>query len=311
MEIISNSSLWVEKYRPKTVKDLILPDHIKTFLAKIVETKEIPNLLFFSSAGRGKTSTAFAIVNDIDADVLYINASIENSIDTVRYKVQQFAMTSSFSDGKKVVILDEMDRMVNAQDALKALIEQTEANCRFIITTNNLAKIIDPIKSRTQLIDFNFTSKESTNLMLQYFKRVCWILEQENIEYDKKTLAEFVKKSYPDFRKTLNELQKYIQMHGSVDENIFKLSDDTNMSSLIGEMKAKKFNSVRKIATEIDPSSFYGLFYKEIDNLLDDKCKPAIIMILAESAYKASLSVNQELELVSCLIQIMRDANWR
>jgi DNA polymerase III delta prime subunit len=311
MEVIGKSSLWVEKYRPKTVKDLILPAPIKTFLAKIVESKEVPNLLFFSSAGRGKTSTAFAITNDLDADVLYINASIENSIDTVRFKVQQFAMTSSFSDGKKVVILDEMDRMLNAQDALKALIEQCEANCRFIITTNNLSKIIDPIKSRTQLIDFNFSSKETKELVIAYFKRVCWILEQEKIVFDKATLAEFVKKAYPDFRKTLSELQKFVQMHGSVDEKIFSSLDDSTFNSLVEELRNRKFNAVRKLATEIDPDTFYGQLYSEMDKLLEDKCKPDAIVALADSAYRSSLTVNKELELASCLVGLMRICIWK
>lgn len=311
MEFVGNSSLWVEKYRPKTVKDLILPESVKIYFEKIVSEKEIPNILLAGRAGLGKTSIAMAMCNVLEADKLYINASIENSIDTVRYKVQQFAMTSSFSDGKKIVILDELDRMQAGQDALKALIEQTESNCRFIIITNNLSKIIEPIKSRTHYIDFNWPKKDQKELMIAYFKRICWILTQEKIEYNKKVLAEYVQKMYPDFRKTLNELQKFVQMHGEVTDKIFSSMDDGQINLLTTELKNKKFNNVRKIATELDPDSFYGTFYHEIDNLLEDKCKPDIIMLLAQYAYESSLSVNKEITLVACLVQIMRNSIWK
>lgn len=311
MEFVGNSSLWVEKYRPKTVKDLILPESVKSYFEKIVAEKEIPNILLAGRAGLGKTSIAMAMCNVLGADKLYINASIENSIDTVRYKVQQFAMTSSFSDGKKIVILDELDRMQAGQDALKALIEQTESNCRFIIITNNLSKIIEPIKSRTHYIDFNWPKKDQKELMIAYFKRICWILSQENIEFNKKVLAEYVQKMYPDFRKTLNELQKFVQMHGEVTDKIFSSMDDGQFSSLTTELKNKKFNNVRKIATDIDPDSFYGTFYQEIDSLLEDKCKPDIVMLLAQYAYESALSVNKEITLVACLVQIMRNSIWK
>ena len=311
MEFIGNSSLWVEKYRPKTVKDLILPESVKIYFEKIVSEKEIPNILLAGRAGLGKTSIAMAMCNVLEADKLYINASIENSIDTVRYKVQQFAMTSSFSDGKKIVILDELDRMQAGQDALKALIEQTESNCRFIIITNNLSKIIEPIKSRTHYIDFNWPKKDQKELMVNYFKRICWILDEEKINYNKKVLAEYVQKMYPDFRKTLNELQKFVQMHGEVTDKIFSSMDDGQFNSLTTELKNKKFNNVRKIATELDPDSFYGTFYHEIDNLLEDSSKPDAILILGQYAYESALSVNKEITLVSCLVQLMRNLKWK
>jgi DNA polymerase III delta prime subunit len=311
MELIGNSSLWVEKYRPQTVKDLILPETVKNYFFKLVEEQEIPNILLAGRAGLGKTSIAFALCNVLKADKLYINASIENSIDVVRYKVQQFAMTSSFSDGKKIVILDELDRMQAGQDALKALIEQTESNCRFIIITNNLAKIIEPIKSRTHYIDFNWQKKEQQALMLSYFKRICWILDQENVKYDKKVLAEYVQKMYPDFRKTLNELQKFVQMQGEVSDKIFNSMDDSQFNSLTTELKNKKFNNVRKIATDLDPDQFYMTFYREIDLLLVDSCKADIILLLAQYSYESALTVNKEITLTAALVQIMRTAIWK
>ena len=312
MEIVGSSSLYVEKYRPRCINDLILPETTKAFLKQITADKEIPNMILSGTAGKGKTSAAYAICNDIDADVLYINASLETGVDTLRYKVMQFATTSSFSDGKKIVILDEFDRTSpQGQDASKGLIEQCEANCRFIITTNNFGKIIDPIKSRCQHIDFNFGQKETKNLVVAYFKRICWILDQEKVKYDKAVMAEFVQKLYPDFRKILNELQKFVKMHGSISADIFSTMDETIMGSLVTELKNKKFNAVRKIATDMDPDTFYGEFYSQIDHLLEPKCLPNIILTLGKYAYESSLTINKELTLVSCLIELMRDAQWK
>lgn len=312
MEKIGTSSLYCEKYRPQTINDLIIPENLKKLFLQFVEDQDIPNLLFASSAGRGKTSTAFALCTDIDCDMLYINGSVENSIDTLRYKVTQFAMTGSFRDGKKVVIIDECERLSpQAQDGMKALIEQTEANCRFILTTNNISRIIDPIKSRCQLVDFNFSQKETKNLVIAYFKRVCWILDNEKIEFDKKVLAEFVQQIYPDFRRTLNELQKFIKMYGKVNEEIFNCLDGVQFASLVNEMKSKKFSNIRKIVANMDADSFYGNFYAEIDTLLQDECKPTVIMVLGRYAYETSLSVNKEVSLAACIVELLRECKWR
>lgn len=312
MEKIGSSSLWVEKYRPKTIKDLILPDNIKSLFEKFVKDGDIPNLIFTGSAGRGKTSTAYALARDIGMDELYINASMETGIDTLRSKVTNFAMTSSLVDAKKLVIADEFERTsAQGQDATKGLIEATEANCRFIFTTNNLSKIIDPIKSRCQLVDFNFSPKETKNMIVSMFKRVCWILDNEKVKYDKKVLAEFVQSTYPDFRKTLNELQKYVKMHDEIDDKIFLSSDQSVMGNLIEELKARKFNNIRKIATSLDPDQFYGDFYKQIEEYLDNSCKPTIILLLSQYVYESSLSVNKEITLMGFLVSLMKEAKWR
>jgi DNA polymerase III delta prime subunit len=312
MELIGTSSLLVEKYRPKTINDLILPAKFRKLFLQFVADKDIPNLLFTSTAGRGKTSTAYALCNDIGSDVLYINGSSDTDINTVRYKVTQFASTSSFSDGKKVCIIDEGERISpNGQDALKALIETTEANCRFIITTNNLAKIIDPIQSRCQLMNFNFSQEETKPLIVAYFKRLCYILDNEKIKYDKSVLAEFTQKMYPDFRRTLNELQKFTKMYGEVSASILQSLDGEQFNSLIEEMKNNKFNNVRKIAANIDATGFYQTFYSSIDDVLEDKCKPDIICLLGRYAYETSLTVCHEVTLVACLVDIMKSASWK
>jgi replication factor C small subunit len=221
-------------------------------------------------------------------------------------------MTSSFFDGKKVVIVDECERLSgNAQDGMKALIEQTEANCRFILTTNNLSKIIDPIKSRCQLVDFNFNQKEMKNLIIAYFKRVCWILDQEKVKYDKAVLAEFIQKLYPDFRKTLNELQKFVKMHNEVSIAIFQNLDGAVFGSLIEEIKNKKYNNVRKLVSQIDSSTFYQEFYNQIDELLVDQSKPEAILILGRYAYESALSIAPEISLCACITEIMKSCQFK
>jgi replication factor C small subunit len=313
MKKISESTLWVERYRPQTLEDMILPARIKEFFDKVVAGGEIPNMILTSTAGKGKTSVSNALCNELGADKLFINASIDNSIDNIRYKVQNFATSASFSDGTKIVVMDECERITAAgQDSLKALIEQVERNCRFIFTCNNYSKVIDPLKSRCQTIDFNFTPEDMKELVVKIFHRCAFILKNEGIEYEKEVLAEFVKKQYPDIRKTINTLQKFVNTHGKIDSNIFKFNDSEGvMNDLITSLKTKKFNDVRKIASAIDPSSFYGDFYRQIDTQLKDESKPDIILILAQFAYETGLSVDQEISLVGCLIQIMKSAQWR
>jgi replication factor C small subunit len=312
MKNLKESSIWVEKYRPQTLADMILPKKETEYFAQIVSSGEIPNMLFGGSAGRGKTSVAVSLLNDVGADRLFINASLQNNMDTLRYTINSYAMTSSMTDSQKVVFLDEADRLKpEVQDGLKGLIEQTQANCRFIFTTNNISKIIEPIKSRCQFVDFNFSQSDTQELMITYFKRMCWILENEGVEFEKKALAEFVKLKYPDFRKILNELQKYVKMHGKVDEAVLRMADGTLLKDLIEELKNKKFNTVRKLASELDPDAFYGNFYDQIDTHLQDSCKADVIIILAKYAYETALSVNGELSVVACLVELMRNAIWK
>lgn len=312
MQINHRSTLFVEKYRPQTINDLIMPDNLKDLFNKFVADQDIPNLLFSSSAGRGKTSTAYALCKDIECDMLYVNGSVETSIDTLRYTVTGFAQTGSFHDAKKVVIIDECERLSpNAQDGMKALIEKTDANCRFILTTNNISRIIDPIKSRCQMVDFNFSQTETKKMIINYFKRVCWILDNEKVQYDKQVLANFVQQVYPDFRRTLNELQKYIKMYGKVDDQIFNTLDGAQFTNLVTEMKAKKFNNIRKVLPNIDSDCFYGTFYDQIDNIIQDECKPAVIMILGRFAYETALSVCKEVTLAACIVELLREIKWR
>jgi DNA polymerase III delta prime subunit len=312
MDIKSDSSIWEHKYKPCSVKDLILPKNITSLFDKYVKDGDIPQLLFASTAGRGKTSSAFALCNDLGADKMYINGSIDTSVDTLRYQVTQFASTSSFSDGKKICIIDECERLSpNAQDGLKGIMDMTESNCRFILTTNNLSKIIPPIQSRGTLINFNFSKEDMKSLIIAYFKRMCFVLDNEKIPYDKKILAEFTQQKYPDFRSTILGLQKAAHMYGQIDENIFKSIDGSQFTSLVSEMKEKKYNNVRKIIAETDPDTFYQTFYNDIENLVEPNCIPNIVMILGRFTYESALSISKEITLAACVTEIMREAKWK
>jgi len=312
MQDIGTSSLWVEKYRPKQLSDLILPQNYKELFERVIKEKELPNLLLSGTAGLGKSSLCYALANELDCDLLFINASLETGVDVLRSKVVQFASTSSFRDGKKLVVLDEADRMsAGAQDATKGIIELTESNCRFILTTNNLAKIIDPIKSRTQLIDFSFVQNNQKEIIMQYFKRCQFILDNEKIKYDKKVLAEFIQKAYPDFRKIINELQKAAKMFGEINESVFKITDDALTDDLIKELKAKKFFNIQKMASNIDPDKFYREFYDQMNTQLEPTCIPDVVLILAEYTYKNANCLDKEILLLGCLVELLKACKWK
>lgn len=312
MEKVGNSSVWSEKYRPQTVTDLILPARYKNLLKSFIDQGEIQNLLLSGSAGCGKTSASRAICNDLECDVLFINGSMETSIDTLRYKVQQFAMTSSLNDGKKVVIIDEFERIsIQGQDATKGLIEQAMDNCRFIFTTNNLAKIIDPLRSRTQLIEFNFNDQDKQEMLLGFLKRIIFILSQESVEFDKKSLAEFITKKFPDFRKIINELQKFSKMNSSIDSSILLSANEATFDALITELKGKKFNGIRKAVTAVEPDTFYTKFYLDMDVYLQDDCKADVIMTLGKYAYQHGISADKEINLLACIMELSKDIKWK
>ena len=319
MEKVGNSSLWEYRYRPTTVKDLILPEKEKKYFLDMVASGEVDNMLLFGTAGRGKTSVAIALCQDVDAEYLYINASKDNKIEVVRGDIEKFATSCSLDQRRKVVILDEAECLTDntangagAQNALKSVIETVEKNCRFIFTTNNMSRINDALKSRCgRTIDFNFTKEDSVNLMRAYFKRLCWILDTEKVTYDKKTLAEFVQTNYPDFRKTLNRLQMLSKMYGCVDERILSAVDNTKVLNLIDEMKNKKWNNARKIVSEMDFTTFYGELYQNIEPYLKDDSKPSCVLTIGEWQWKAAMSNDKELPCVCCVTDLMKEAVWK
>lgn len=312
MQKQSDAFLFVEKYRPQKIDDCILPSAVKTELKAYIASGEITNMIFAGSAGVGKTSLAKAIAAELGADVLYINMSNETGIDVVRNQIVQFASTASFEGNLKIIIGDECERLSqNAQDSLKATIESFHKNARFVFTTNNINKVIDPIKSRCNIFDFKIPEDEKKDLLAQMMKRCVEILRLEKIDFDTKAIVALVQKNFPDFRKTLNELQRY-STYGKIDAGIL-VSEATSFDELVVSMKAKKFADVRKwIArnADVDSSALYRYFYDNLTTLFVGKSIPNIILILAQYQHYAASVVDQEINNIACMVEIMGAAEW-
>lgn len=313
MDFNKNSSIWVERYRPRSVKDLVAPKGTKTLLENIVRDQDLQHLIFYGTAGLGKTSAAKAIANDLGADVLYINGSKDTSIDTVRHDVTQFATTHSLVGGSvKIVILDECEQIsMQGQNALKVILEETSSLCRFILCTNNVNKIIPPLHSRCKMISFNYGSKHTKEIMMAYFARTQEILINEQVEFDKGALAEFIQKVYPDFRKILNELQGYHKENGKIDKGVMSVADASYLGEMVDYLKGKKFNKVRGVCAEIDAATFYSTFYAEIRSHVQDQWMPECILILADYANRHTMTIDQEINLVACCTELMLKGQWK
>ena len=305
--------LWTEKYRPKTVEDCILPERLKVPFQEYVNQKQIPNLLLTGGAGVGKTSVAKAMCNEIGCDYLVINGSDENGVATIRVKIANYASSMSFSGGRKVVIIDEADYLTpNAQAILRNAIEEFAVNCSFIFTCNYKAKIIDPLHSRCAGIDFGMKNGEKQKMASAFFKRIQSVLESEKVEYDDKVIAELVKKHFPDFRRVINELQRYAQL-GKIDVGILSQIGDVSLTQIVKHMKEKDFTSVRKWAAtaEIDPTMFFRKLYDNLYEILKPSSIPGVVIVLADYQYKQAFVADQEINLVACLTEIMANGEFK
>ena len=311
---MSDQFLFVEKYRPKTIAECILPKNLEKIFTDIVKSGEAQNLMLEGSPGCGKTTVARAMCSELGADVLFINASEEGNIDTLRTRIRNFASTVSVLGGGKVVILDESDNMTPAtQSAFRGFVEEFSSNCRFILTCNFKNKIIEPLHSRFSIISFKIPRDEKPSLAGAMHSRVCKILTDEGISYDDKVLSKFILKYFPDFRKILGELQTY-GSRGSIDEGILSLSSHSNLADLIKAMKTKNFGDVRKWASEnsdCDTGILFREVYDSLSSFLDKPSVPKVILILADYQYKMAFSSDPEICLCACFIEIMVNAEFK
>ena len=312
-----NDFLWVEKYRPQKVEDCILPTEVKTTFKSFIEQGEIPNLLLSGTAGVGKTTIAKALCNQLGADFYVINGSDEGRfLDTVRNQAKTFAATVSLTSESrhKVLIIDEADNTTpDVQLLLRASIEEFQKNCRFIFTCNFKNKIIEPLHSRTTVIDFNVRGKTKQTLAAQFFERCRDILTREKVRFNDKVVVEIVQKYFPDFRRTINELQRYSST-GSIDTGILATLGDANIDSLVLCLKDKKFAEVKKWVTQNLDSDATIIMRKLYDNLspmMDGPSVAAAVLIIAEYQYKSAFVVDQEINLLACLTQIMLECNFK
>ena len=307
--------LLVEKYRPATIDDCILPVSLKETFKDIVGSGECQNLLLTGGAGCGKTSVARALCNELDADSILINCSEDGNIDTLRTKIRTFASTVSISGNKKVVILDEFDysNANSIQPALRGAIEEFADNCRFIITCNYKNRIISPIHSRCTNIEFTIPSEEKPTLAGQFMQRVKKILDKEAIPYEDKILAQLITKYFPDFRRVLNELQRY-SVAGIIDIGILSQIGEVQVKELAVAMKGKNFTEVRKWVVSNLDNSQTELFRKIYDGLYDyvtPSSIPQAILILADYQHKAAFVADQEINLTACIVELMMECEFK
>ena len=315
MRKMSNEYLWVEKYRPQTIDDTILPKKLKQTFQKIVEGGELPNMLFTGTAGLGKTTVAKALCNLLNCDYILINGSEEGNIDTLRTKIKQFASSVSLSGDYKVVILDEADYLnpQSTQPALRGFIEEFSNNCRFILTCNFKNRIIEPLHSRCSTIEFRIPNEEKPKLAADFYKRIIYILQQENVDYERKPVAAIIEKFFPDWRRVLNELQRY-SASGKIDSGILVNISDESMKELISFLKEKEFGKLRKWVVnnlDNDPSRIYRKIYDILYTNVTPNTVPNLVLIIADYQYKSAFVADHEINMLACLTEIMSQVEFK
>jgi DNA polymerase III delta prime subunit len=307
--------LWVEKYRPKTIEETILPADLKATFQQFVDQKNIPNLILSGSAGVGKTTVARAMLEELGCDYIVINGSMNGNIDTLRNEILNFASSVSLSGGRKYVILDEADYLNanSTQPALRNFMEEFSANCGFILTCNFKNRIIDPLHSRCSVIDFKISKKDMAKLAMQFMKRVNVILETENVEYDKAVIAEVIQKHFPDWRRVLNELQRY-SATGKIDTGILANLDEASFKQLIEYLKTRNFTSARKWVGENldgDQTELFRKLYDNASELLTLEGEAQLILLLGRYQYQAAFVADPEINTMALLTEIMTDVEFK
>lgn len=310
-----NNTLWVEKYRPETIDDCVLPVLTKDVFFGIVDSGEIPNLLLTGGPGIGKTTVAKALCNQLDCDWIMINGSDEGRmIDTLRTTVVNYASTVSLSGGKKVIIIDEADYMNkdSVQPALRGVIEEFSKNCRFIFTCNFKNRIIPALHSRCSVVDFKIDKQDKPAIAGEMLRLVKKILDKEGVKHEEVVLADLVLKHFPDFRRVINELQKY-SLNGVIDEGILKQSSDENFDELFNALRGKNFSVMRKwVAQNIDNDHvrLYRQIYDTLNNRFEKKSIPQAVLLIADYSYKSAFVADQEVNMVACLTEMMMECEF-
>jgi DNA polymerase III delta prime subunit len=313
--LATDEYLWSEKYRPKRIADCVLTPELLNTFEETIKQGQIQNMLLSGGPGVGKTTVAKALCEELRCDYILINCSEDGNIDTLRTRIREFASAVSFSGGAKVVILDEFDysNPQSMQPALRGFMEEFSKNCRFILTCNYKNRIIQPLHSRCTVIDFKIPSSDKPKLAKQMLKRVCAILDAEDIEYDQKVVAELVMRRFPDFRRLINDLQKY-SLGGKIDVGILGTSASDKINDLIAFMKKKEFGSIRKwVASNID-NDHVGLFrsvYDGLHDILEPQSIPQAILTIAEYQYKAAFVADQEINTMACLSELMVSCEFK
>ena len=312
---MSNDFLWVEKYRPQVVTDTILPPPLKKTFQAIVDGGELPNMMFTGTAGLGKTTVAKAICKELGLDYIIINGSEEGNIDTLRGKIKQFASSVSLQGGYKVVILDEADYLnpQSTQPALRGFIEEFSNNCRFIMTCNFKNRIIEPLHSRCSVYEFAIPNDQKPAIAGMFFKRLMDILTAENVAFDKAVLAQLVERYFPDWRRVLNECQRY-SVSGSIDAGVLVNLGDNNVKSLMDKLKGKDFKGMRQwVVNNIDtePQAIFRAVYDKMVDHVQPQSIPQVVLILADYQYKNAFVADHEMNVVACMTEIMAGAEWK
>ena len=306
--------LWVEKYRPKTINDCILPERLKETFNSFIAQGNIPNLLLTGGPGIGKTTVARAMLEELGCDYIIINGSLNGNIDTLRNDITQFASTVSFSGGRKYVILDEADYLNanSTQPALRNFMEEFSANCGFILTCNFKNRIIEPLHSRCSVVEFKINNEDKPQLAAKFFKRVLGVLEAENVSYDKAVCADLVSKHMPDWRRVLNELQRY-STTGRIDSGILVNFSNDSYNKLVGFLKTKNFKDMRLWVAEqneTDNSVIFRKMYDAAYEFVKPSDIPQLVLLIAEYQYKDAFVADKEINLVAFMTNCMMELEF-
>lgn len=307
--------LWVEKYRPRTISDCILPSDLKQTFEQFISQGNVPNLLLAGKPGVGKTTVARALLEQLKVDYMVINGSMNGNIDTLRVEIKNFASSVSLMGGRKYVILDEADYLNanSTQPALRNFMEEFSRNCGFILTCNYKNRIIEPLQSRCGVIDFKISGKDAPKLAKQFHMRVAKILEMEGVAFDNAVVAQLISKHFPDWRRILNELQRY-GVNGKIDAGILSRLDDVGIATLVDDMKAKNYSNVRKWVGEnsdVDCNVLFRKFYDEAAAMFKPQSVPQLVLILADYQYKAAFVADPEINLAACMAEIMVQCEFK